>query len=730
MKKLPRAIAIAGAAMGAAAGAVAAALIAVVLYSAGPMAVAQEAPAQPPSEKAVAVLDDLVLFQGDPIEAAGKIKFDGQNFAVPGRDPVSRNEVQLVEFRLPDNRQEGAAEAGPEALSPLAQTKLEAAGETAKQFPGVPGIVLVDDGEFTLRPDGSNAYRYHFAGLVLKEEQKGWAQVSIGFTEGRSRARILYARSVSPDGAVSTLSPDEIKVASPTQEMVFFNPHLKMLSGVVQGVEVGSVVEYEYEYDYYNPEDPRLFSPGFQFQGAEPVLFSRVKVYVPAGTTYNYMTRNFPDPALAEPVVEEKDGIKTYCWTLENMPPITPEPAMPPTEDIVPMMDSSIFKSHEEVYDLLSKLQTPRMVPTAQIEGAVKEITEGADTLDEKIARIYHWVQEKTRYISIKGSLGAGFSGHTADETFENRYGDCTDKAILFSTMLKVIGVDSFPLIVQTNDAGTAITEIPVLSGNHCISEVCVGDRSFYLDTTAQNYRYPYFRMDDHGIFALNAIRGDIKKIPVPAPSDNRRLSRLNIKLSPEGDVEVKTRTEYNGSVEAGVRGFWKSAREDSRPMLMAQYVNSISPGALLDDFTLSKLEDLGEPLVMTLDYRLPGHAIRTGSVMYLTMPTLERDYGEVSLESRKYPIQYMTTEERILEIDLTMPKGFKAKWLPPALEIKNPYLDYSAKYDERDGHVVFRESFQRLERIVPVKDYAGYRDALRSISAFSKKEIFLTEKG
>jgi hypothetical protein len=132
---------------------------------------------------------------------------------------------------------------------------------------------------------------------------------------------------------------------------------------------------------------------------------------------------------------------------------------------------------------------------------------------------------------------------------------------------------------------------------------------------------------------------------------------------------------------------------------------------------------------VMTLDYRLPGHAIRTGGVMYLTMPTLERDYAEVSLESRKFPIQYMTTEERILEIDLAMPDGFKAKWLPPALEINNPYLGYSAKYEERGGHVVFRESFQRLQRIVPVKDYAEYRDALRSISAFSKKEIFLTEK-
>ena len=684
---------------------------------------------QTDSTNPATVREDIVLFQGDPVESNGAVTFDGKNFAMPGRDPIPRDEVQFLEFQISGQQQASSTADAANTLSELAQNKLAAASEMAAQHPGVPGVIVVDDGLFTLRPDGSYGYRYHFAGLVLKEEQKNWAQISVSFTEGRSRARILYARAVAPDGTVTTLSPDELKVASPTQEMVFFNPHLKVLSGVVPGVEAGSVVEYEYEYDYYNPEDPRLFSPGYQFQGTEPVVFSRVTVNVPNGTTYNYVTRNFPDPALAEPAVEEHDGVKTYSWTLENMPPIATEPYMPPIEDVVPTMDSSVFKSHDEVYGLLRKLQEARITPTPRIQKAVKQITGGADSLEEKIARIYYWVQDKTRYISIKGSLGAGFSGHTADETFDNRYGDCTDKAILFSTMLKCIGVDSYPLIVKTNDAGTAVTEIPTLSGNHCISEVCLPDRSFYLDTTAQNYRYPYFRADDHGIFALNAIRGDIKKIPTPPPSDNQRLSRLDVKLSPEGDLEVKTRNTYNGNVEAGVRGFWKRAREDSRPMLMAQYVNSISPGAILDDFTLSNLQDLGEPLAMTLDYRLPGHAIRTGQVMYLTMPTLERDYPEVALESRKYPIQYHTTEERILEIDLEMPEGFKLKWAPPALEIKNPYLDYSAAYTEQDGKVLFRETFRRLERIVPVEDYEMYRDALRSIAAFSKKEIFLTEK-
>lgn len=677
-----------------------------------------------------AVLDSVTPFQGDPIEGVTGVTFDGDAFTVPGHGEIPRDAVQQLDFR---SANEGpGAETGVTAggLTPLAESKLEAGAKMAREFPGVSGVILVDDGEFVYHKDGTNGYRYHFAGLVLKEEMKAWAQVSVGFTEGRSRARILFGRAVAPDGTATALTDDMIKVSSPSEEMVFFNPTWKTLSGIVPGVEVGSVVEYSYEYEYYNPEDPRLFSPGFAFQSTEPVVLSRVKVTVPKDIPLQYMTRNFPDPKGSEPMVEESADTKSLTWQLENVAPLTPEPMMPPDSDLVPRMEASIFKDFDEVFALLRELQEARLRLTPEIQAKVDEITAGTATVDEKIAKIYYWVQDNTRYISIKGSLGAGFSGHTAQETFENRYGDCTDKAILFSTMLKAVGVDSYPVIVYTNDAGTGITEIPTLSGNHCITEVCLPGSDFYLDSTAQNYRYPYFRADDHDVFAINAIRGDIKKIPVPPPSDNLRHSTLDIVLAANGDTTVNTRNEYNGNIEAGVRGFWRRVRDDDRKLRMTEYVNSISPGAVLKDFTLENLEEVSKPLAMTMDYDLPGHAIRAKDLLYLRMPTLERDYPEVALEQRKYPIQYMTSEERILEMDLKLPQGFRAKWLPPALDISNPYVECHAVYEEKDGHVFFKETFRRLQRVVPVADYPAYRDALRAIATFSKQEVFLTDKG
>ena len=679
----------------------------------------------------VPVSEKLTLYQGGEIEDLSGTTFDGGTFNLPDGKAVARNDVQSIQFQV-----EGAEEtakstvSGTEGLTPLAQSLLERGQAMAKAYPGVSGVILVDDGDFIYNKDGTNSYRYRFAGLVLKEEAKSWGQLAMPFTEGRRRVNIQYARSVNPDGTVHTLDPNEMKVGSPSEAMQFFNPNRKMLSGLIPGVEVGAIVEYGYEIETYNPEDPRLFFPGYFFQGMEPVVFSQVKVQIPDSVPFNYVTRNFTDSQQTEPVVEKVGDDNIYTWLVEDVPPMVPEPMMPAKRDVMPMMDGSVFKSYEDVYKLQNDLQEARIKLTPEIETAVAEITEDAEEVEAKLARLYHWVQTNTRYISIKGSLGSGFSGHTAQETFENRYGDCTDKAMLFAAMCKAIGVKSCPIILMTNDNGVGITEIPSLDGNHCISKVYLEDRSFYLDTTSENYRYPYFRMDDHGAVAFNAAAGEFENIPVPPPEDNQRLSHLHLELKENGDLTVRTKNRYNGNIEAGIRRFWKSTREDNRKFLMANYVNSISPGAILEDFTLSKLDDLSQQVNMTIDYALTKHAIRARDLMYLRIPTLEQDFAEASLEKRRFPVQYMSTEERILEVDLSLPVGFHAKWLPPPLDISSPYLEFHAAYEEDGGIIRFRQSFRRLKRIVPTSDYPEYRDALRAISSFSKKEIFIAKEG
>ncbi|HPV38759.1 MAG TPA: DUF3857 domain-containing protein, partial [Candidatus Hydrogenedentes bacterium] len=171
----------------------------------------------------VPVNENLTLFQGDPIENVRGVTFDGEAFEVPGAGAIARDDVTLLLFQ-PAGAEDGATAAaeGVAGLTKLAQEMLPEGQALAEQFPGTGGVILVDDGLFVYNDDGTHRYRYHFAGLVLKEEMKSWAQFAAGFTEGRSRVRVLEAKSIAPDGTVYTLPAEALRVGSPSEEMEFF----------------------------------------------------------------------------------------------------------------------------------------------------------------------------------------------------------------------------------------------------------------------------------------------------------------------------------------------------------------------------------------------------------------------------------------------------------------------------------------------------------------------------
>ena len=340
------------------------------------------------------VTEKLNLYQGDAKEDIQGLTFDGQEFILPGGEAIPRQDVQSVEWRKRGEAAGPAAAVASEGLTPLTQRLFARGQAMAQQHPGVAGVILVDDGEFELREDGTNAYQYHFAGQVLKEEMKSWAHIALGFQEGRSRAQLLYAHSVSPDGQVETLSPDALEVGSPSESMEFFNPNRKVLSGVIPGVEVGSVVEYAYAFERYNPEDPRLFFPGYYFQGTEPVVFSRVRISVPKDVTFNYVVRHFPPDLPHDPVMETTSRAVSYTWTVEDVPPLDAEPMMPPESDVLPRMEGSVFTSFDEVFAFERQLQAARVMVTPQIEAKVTELTAGG--------------VERRREVGAALSLGAG----------------------------------------------------------------------------------------------------------------------------------------------------------------------------------------------------------------------------------------------------------------------------------------------------------------------------------
>jgi len=685
-----------------------------------------------PKAKDAARGPTFVVTTWDGEEHAGAVALADGSLTV-GRKTVAREDVRLVlqraTAREAATRVKGFAPLGRRAL----RRYRERATAAAAKHRGVESVLCLDYGEDTLMADGKQLYRYHALVLVLKDEGRKIADLSLGFREGRSRRRVFFARSVGRDGRSRWLDTATMKVSTPSQGRQFLDTRRRVLSGRIPGVEVGSLVEFAYEYLNHSPEVRDHFFPSFRFAGEEPVLDSILDVRLPAGRRLNWTTRRMPAKA-REPQRSTRDGYDVYRWELYDSPPVVSEPMMPDQGDVVPSVHCSLFFDWAPLQKRTGDYQRERIEVTPDIQKLATKIIGDAKTDDAKVAAIYHWVQRRINYVSIKGSLSSGWAGHPASETLKNGYGDCTDKAIVLASLCKAVGVKSYPVILKTNDSGTAITDIPVPHANHCISLVYPNGKPRFIDSTASNFRYPYFRSDDHGVKAKIAITGEMRDIPVPPPADNLRESVQQITLLPDGNGEATERNAYTGTYEARVRGFWRRVPPMLRARMMQQYLQRRSPGSLCTGFDLGKLDDLTQQLKMTIRYRVPRIATRTKDLYIVAPPGFARDFPEAALPTRQYAIQRSTSEEYRTTIQIACPKGYDLVGLPPPLTLHGKHLWYEGKVaaspDKRT--LTLRATFKVLTRIVPPADYAAYRTHASQIAAWTRQKLVFrqTTKG
>ena len=687
-----------------------------------PQAAVREAPSGPAFD---VTLWDGTITRGDvAFHPDGTVTVSGKTFK---QDDIRFiQQVSSAKAAAPVAGQSSSERYAPLSDDALAQYRMRA-DEASSRHPGSDSIFCLDQGEDVLNKDGTQIYRYHALHLILKESARGVANVSIGFAEGRTRARFLFARTVAPDGASQWAGDSTFTVSVPPQAAQFVDTRTRVLSGQVPGSAVGAFVEYAYELEDYNPEVKDFFFPGFSFQSDKPVLDSIVDIFVPAGTPLNFVSPNMP-AASAAPARLDRDASDGYRWEMHDVAPITPEPFMPDASDVVPRIQASLFFQWSKLMSVMGGFQKERVETTGKVKTLADEITREATTDDEKVAAIYHWVERNINYLSIKASLSSGWAGHAASETLSNGYGDCTDVAVLVASLCRSVGVDAYPAIVKTNDAGKMETDIPVPDGNHAITLVYPDGQPRFIDATAQDYRYPYFRSDDHGVKAIINMKEEIVDVPVPAPEDNMRTSRQEITLSPDGSATLVEHNAYTGSYEAGVRGFWRSVPPEMQSMMMVQYLQSRAPGAVMQNFTLGDLENLSKQLTMNIEYRLPVIATKMQDLYIFTLPNFAQKFPEATLETRVYDVATDTTQEFDTSVVIFLPDGYEFAAAPDPLTVSGKHLSFEGSVTQSDDKraLVAKQVFKRLTNRVPVADYAQYRSDAAAIASWTDLKIVL----
>jgi hypothetical protein len=606
------------------------------------------------------------------------------------------------------------------------------AGAALPKYPDdTDAVVLLSDETATIAPDGTVLDHVRVAYKILRSGGRSRGTLELPFDH---REKVL-----SIDGWCLTSSGQTVQVGEKdaverglVDEGVGYNDvRVKLLK--VPEADPGNIVGFEYEARF----QPDLLQEPWDFQGDDPVRFSRLTLQVPSGWEYRARWMHHDE------ISPQQDGPNQWHWELHDIPAVDIERDMPPEESIEgravidffpadPAVRQKTLDSWAQFGLWYSRLAAGRRDDSPDIAAKVRELTAQAPTQLDKMRAIANWMQSQIRYFAIEIGVG-GYQPHPAAWVFANRYGDCKDKATLMSTMLKDIGVDSYYVIINHQRGVISPDDSPWDGFDHAILAIRLPPGTpteelystyqdsklgtlLFFDPTNENVPFgylPWYLQANYGALVTDD-GGELVELPLLAPVTNRQLRDAKFILGSDGSLQGAVR-EIRWGNPATVRREQIHDSTTANPLetVLESFVSKFVPGAVLNQSAVQNLDDKSQILIVDYDFAAKIYAQAVGDLL-LVRPRVMGEAGNSVLEDetkpRIYPVELSATEAISDSYEITIPTGYVVDELPPSMDAEYPFASYVSKV-EFDGKVLhYTRTYQIKSVVVPTEKLADLK--------------------
>lgn len=356
--------------------------------------------------------------------------------------------------------------AGPMAIGADKLPAITQADRDLKEAPGEPeaaAVFLIQRGHIHLRnyrfQDASSTIRVQSRLKILKEEGRTRGEISIPHGDFLRLSK-FEGRTIAPDGRILKVDSKgkfKRRVSQATKRSVS--------SIAFPGVEVGSILEYEYELNF---ESYYWVEPWY-FMDEIPVLHSEVVWEVPN----ELHSRVWTVPTFGVTVTPEKKGRSGFVearFVAKNLPSTPNETYGHPFRDlasrmmIVPMaykdddVDIPLLQSWAAVCESMDKDYVRARKQSAQV-AAKAALLVGAKTDDAAAAILHRFVRDE-----IKTADGEGpwiDDQITVDKVLAKAEGTPAEKALLLQALLSAVKIDAQLVWAADWRRGRVLADLP-----------------------------------------------------------------------------------------------------------------------------------------------------------------------------------------------------------------------------------------------------------------------------
>ena len=245
-------------------------------------------------------------------------------------------------------------------------------------------------------------------------------------------------------------------------------------------IRVGDIVEFAYVRSGMNPVFQGHHAGDFDMQWQVPVAHLHRRLSTASGLNM----RVARSTGAAAPQVSQAEGFDERVWDARDVPALRMEAAVPHAFNPYPWVEWTDFASWGDVARWAEPLYQVPARPSPGLRAAVDAVAQESSDGEARILAVLRLVQQQVRYLGVE--IGAGTHAPSApDVVYARRWGDCKEKALLMVTMLRSLGIDASPALVNTDRRSDIEHDLPNTgSFDHVIARVHFNGVDYWLDPT------------------------------------------------------------------------------------------------------------------------------------------------------------------------------------------------------------------------------------------------------
>ena len=392
---------------------------------------------------------------------------------------------------------------------------------------------------------------------------------------------------------------------------------------------------------------------------------------------------------------------------------------------------TDLVNTTQDLYDWYSGLLKTMENNPSVFSAKVGELTSSATTDKEKVANIFYWVQDNTRYIAYEDGI-MGFKPANADDVYTNRYGDCKGMANLTCSMLKEAGFDARLTWIGTKSIPYTYNTPSLAVDNHMITTLYLDGEKYFLDATEKGVAMGEYAYRIQGQDVLIEDGDNYILDTVPEFGDDYNLRKTVYILKLEGDVlSGEAHEEFHGEervrLYSGLGNISKADLFDRVNNYVANYDKNNS----ISNLHISNYIDRTKPINFEYDISIKNVITELENERYLNLD-LDKKYSSLVTEkNRNLGFDFLQKVHNNYEASLIIPANYTVDYLPDSINIDNDefMIKVNYNYDQANSIIKYSKTIIIKNGVVSPSYFEEWNKAIKKLKEVYNDQMVLIIK-